>query len=111
MDRGRGTARVQDAQSWYDTRVFVIAKRHRRLDPPKPLGYRAPMRYRIGTSPEEAGSPELLIFAGAAAFGLVIGVGFVVFGWRGRQMWLTVWGAGLVLASLAYLGYVGLAAS
>ena len=39
---------------------------------------------------------------------LCIGIGLFWLGRRGRVMWLWVWSAGLVLASVGYLGaYVG----
>ena len=63
-------------------------------------------RYRIGETPE-TGADHLTVNlqTGAAVFGLVLGIGFVYAGWRGKQYWLAIWGGGLVLASLAYLGY------
>ena len=65
------------------------------------------MRYREGTSPEELGSPIAEeITVGSAVFGLLLGVGFVIAGLRGRQLWLAVWGGMLVVASIAYLGAV-----
>lgn len=65
------------------------------------------MRYRIGQEPinsqgQPVGEGGLTIFT--AVFSLLTGVGFVVAGVKGRQRWLIFWGAGLVLASLAYLG-------
>lgn len=63
------------------------------------------MRYEEGSTPYELGEPvgegTLL---GTAVFGLIIGIGFVIAGRRGRQLWMTLWGAGLVVASIAYLG-------
>ena len=63
------------------------------------------MRYRIGEDPGQLGPPagDDLTTA-SAVFGLIIGAGFVLAGIRGRQTWLSVWGGGLVVASLAYLG-------
>jgi hypothetical protein len=43
------------------------------------------------------------MLVGTALFGLVTGALFVYMGLRGRQIWLTAWGGGLVLASLSYL--------
>ena len=65
-------------------------------------------RYRIGEDPElmstvDANDSGLII--GTAIFGLATGVGFVIAGLRARIYWLVVWGAGLVIASLAYLGH------
>ncbi len=62
------------------------------------------MRYRIGEELQQAGPPisgETLIFA--VVLGLLIGVILFGLGLRGRQMWLAVWGGGLVLASVIYL--------
>ncbi len=62
------------------------------------------MRYRIGEELQQSGPPisgGVLVFA--VVLGLIIGVTLCVLGWRGRQMWLTVWGGGLVLASVTYL--------
>jgi len=67
------------------------------------------MRYRQGASPEDLGSPvgqEMAV--GSAILGLLLGIGFVVAGLRGRQLWITAWGGGLVAASLIYLGAVAL---
>ena len=62
------------------------------------------MRYRIGEELPQSGPPisgGVLIFA--VVLGLLIGSALFVLGWRGRQLWLTVWGGGLVLASVTYL--------
>ena len=64
-------------------------------------------RYRIGESGESA--PDFLtqdVFVGAAIFGLLISIGFVIAGMRGKQYWIAFWGAGLTLSSIAYLLYV-----
>jgi len=65
------------------------------------------MRYRIGEDPanlqgQPVGEDGLTIFT--AVFGLVAGTGFVIAGIKGRQRWLLFWGAGLVVASVGYLG-------
>lgn len=63
------------------------------------------MRYRIGETGQQVGPPitgEMLVFA--VVLGLLIGVALFGLGLRGRIMWLTVWGGGLVLVSLTYLG-------
>jgi hypothetical protein len=64
------------------------------------------MRYRIGITPDELGEPigQGAIIA-AAVLSLVLGVGFVITGLRSRHYWLSIWGAGLSLASAAYLGF------
>jgi hypothetical protein len=62
------------------------------------------MWYRIGDTPDEPGEPiGQGAFVGAAVFSFVLGLGFVVAGLRSRHYWLTLWGAGLTLASAAYL--------
>lgn len=63
------------------------------------------MRYRIGTDPEQAHQQVDGMIVGSAVFGLFTGIIFVVAGMHARQFWLTFWGAGLVLASCAYLLY------
>lgn len=63
-------------------------------------------RYREGeTALTGADTLTNTLFAGAAMFGLVLGIGFAIAGWRGRQYWLMIWGAGLALCSIGYLGY------
>ena len=67
------------------------------------------MRYRIGEELQQAGptiSGETFVFA--VVLGLLIGVALFALGLRGRIMWLTVWGGGLVLVSVVYLVSVGL---
>lgn len=64
-------------------------------------------RYRIDESGQT--SPDLLtqdVFIGAAVFGLLISIGFVYAGLRGKQYWLVFWGGGLTLSSIAYLFYI-----
>lgn len=64
------------------------------------------MRYRIGTDPQQAQEQVDGMIVGSAVFGLFTGIGFVIAGVRARQFWLAFWGAGLVLASSAYLVYI-----
>lgn len=45
------------------------------------------------------------MFLGIAIYGLLTGIGFVIFGLRGRQRWMVVWGGGLSLCSFIYLVY------
>jgi hypothetical protein len=62
------------------------------------------MRYRIGETTQQVGPPvsgEALVFA--VVLGLLIGVVLFGLGLRGRIVWLTVWGGGLVLISVTYL--------
>mgnify|MGYP000201850419 CR=1 FL=1 len=63
------------------------------------------MRYRIGSDPQQAHEQVDGMIVGSAVFGFFTGVVFVVAGIRARQYWLAFWGAGLVLASSAYLLY------
>jgi hypothetical protein len=65
------------------------------------------MRYREGQTPGELGAPVEMDFSGVGIFGIVLGIGFVVAGIRGRQYWLILWGAILNLSSIAYVA-VGL---
>jgi hypothetical protein len=62
------------------------------------------MRYRIGEDPTKLGGhvsePMLTL---AAVLGLMMGMVFVYWGWHGRQMWLLLWGSGLVVASIIYI--------
>lgn len=44
---------------------------------------------------------EMLILT--AILGLIIGIIFVVGGYYGKQLWIVVWGSGLVLASIIFL--------
>jgi len=63
------------------------------------------MRYRIGEDVQNLGEPVvdgLVPFS--AVLGLLMGIGFVVAGIRAKQIWLTFWGAGLVISSVLYLG-------
>jgi len=43
------------------------------------------------------------MFLGIAIYGTFAGIGFMIFGLRGRQHWMTFWGGGLVISSLVYL--------
>lgn len=65
------------------------------------------MRYREGNIPENIGpliTNEPLVFT--AVLGLLMGIGFVIAGVKARQIWLALWGAGLVISSVIYIGYV-----
>jgi len=64
------------------------------------------MRYRIGDTPDQPGDPVGQgAIIGSAVFSFVLGLGFIVAGLRSRHHWLTLWGAGLSLASALYLAY------
>ena len=67
------------------------------------------MRYREGEVPGEVGAAvgnEFLL--GAALMGLVIGIVLCVLAVRGKQLWLVIWSAGLIVVSLAYLVFSAL---
>lgn len=60
------------------------------------------MRYEEATGlPYTETSPALLAYT--VGLSLLIGIGLFCLGRYGRQMWLTVWSAGLILCSIAYL--------
>ncbi len=62
------------------------------------------MRYKIEGNtglPFTETSPGMLAFTVGIA--LVVGIVLLVLGRRGRQTWLVVWSAGLILCSIAYL--------
>lgn len=66
------------------------------------------MRYKIETSsdaliPVSNGDGAMVL---AILLGMLIGAACVYLGWKGKQLWLKVWGAGLVLASCVYILYV-----
>jgi len=60
------------------------------------------MRYRIGedpvTSSGGAGTEAVLVFT--LVLGIVFGLVLLWLGVRGRQLWLIVWSAGLVVVSI-----------
>jgi len=67
------------------------------------------MRYRIGETPGELGAPVgELSFIGIAVLSFFIGLGFIVAGIKSRHYWLTIWGSGLSLVSVAYVTYVSI---
>lgn len=62
------------------------------------------MRYKIDSNtglPFTETSPDMLAFTVLIA--LLVGVLLLVLGRRGRQLWLVVWSAGLIVCSFAYL--------
>lgn len=63
------------------------------------------MRYRIGEPPEQQMMLQFDggIFVIAAVLGLVFGIILTGLGIHGRQLWLRVWGSGLVLASVIFI--------
>ena len=69
------------------------------------------MRYRDTGDYQNLGVPvdDNLVFF-SVLLGIVLGVGFIVFGIKVKRYWMVIWGAGLILASLSYfvmrmLGY------
>jgi hypothetical protein len=66
------------------------------------------MRYREGPTPGALGEPMSdALGAGTAVYALVLGIGFVIAGWRFKQRWMIVWGAGLAGVSVGYLVLLG----
>lgn len=63
------------------------------------------MRYREGESPGSVPSLDETMFIMGAVLGLLMGIGFVITGIKAKRHWLTIWGSGLVLTSVAYLVY------
>jgi len=62
------------------------------------------MRYRIDQSTGQTVPIEGDgMFTGTAIYGLIIGIGFIIVGLKARQRWISFWGAGLSLASIASL--------
>lgn len=66
------------------------------------------MRYREGSEQlplysESAGLNDMLLFT--VVLGLMIGIILTTLGYKGKQIWLTVWAGGLVICSLVYLGW------
>jgi len=68
------------------------------------------MRYREGALADAQTHNPLLepMHMGTVVLGLMIGVTLFIMARRAGILWLKVWGGGLVLASLAYLGYSAL---
>jgi hypothetical protein len=65
------------------------------------------MRYRIGTEPDQQATPlDQGAFSGIAVLSFLIGLGFVFAGLKSRHYWLAIWGTGLSLCSIGYLGFV-----
>ena len=69
------------------------------------------MRYRDTGDYQNLGVPvdDNLIFF-SVLLGIVLGVGFIVFGIKVKRYWMVIWGAGLIMASCSYfvmrmLGY------
>lgn len=69
------------------------------------------MRYRDTGDYQNLGVPvdDNLVFF-SIIIGIIMGVGFIVAGFKVKRHWLTIWGAGLILASCSYfvmrsLGY------
>ena len=66
------------------------------------------MRYREDGLPIDqtlATADDMYMFT--VVLGLAIGVILTWLGVKGRQIWLTFWSAGLIVASIAYIVWVG----
>jgi len=64
------------------------------------------MRYRIGEAPELStygSTGDFVTFT--VVLSIAIGALLVWIGWRGRQWWLVIWNAGLVVAGLAWFAW------
>ena len=58
-------------------------------------------RYRVGAEGSDVYLEGSTNFVSVSVFiALLIGTGFIVVGWRGRQRWLVAWGALTVLVCL-----------
>lgn len=69
------------------------------------------MRYRDTGDYQNLGVPvdDNLVFV-SIILGIIMGVGFIFAGFKVKRYWMSIWGAGLVLAALSYfvmrqLGY------
>ena len=69
------------------------------------------MRYRDTGDYQNLGVPvdDNFVFF-SIILGIILGIGFIVFGFKVKRYWMSIWGAGLILASLSYfvmrmLGY------
>ena len=61
-------------------------------------------RYREGETPTDLGPPVFdYMSAGTATYGILLGIGLVIAGHRFKQLWMVVWGAGLVIVSAGFL--------
>jgi len=72
------------------------------------------MRYRIGADGLALPVQNTLdVVTATVCFTLVVGILFVVVGWRGQQRWLQFWGALTCLCCAAYFlrGWLGLPTS
>lgn len=62
------------------------------------------MRYKDTGDILNLGQPvgdDLLVFT--VAISIIIGIGFIIAGRKGRQRWMITWGTGLVFASCSYV--------
>ena len=66
------------------------------------------MRYRIGTEPGSgvAATDDMLLVT--VIIGLLAGIVLTWLALKGRQMWLLAWSIGLILVSVAYVGYMAI---
>jgi hypothetical protein len=67
-------------------------------------GYDTMNRYREGEVPGELGPPVFdYLSMGTAVYSVLLGIGLIIAGRRFKQLWMTVWGAGLVIVSVGFL--------
>jgi len=68
------------------------------------------MRYREGSIADAQSHSQLFepMHMGTVLLGLMIGFILYTMARRAGIVWLAVWGAGLVAASLAYVGYAAI---
>ena len=66
------------------------------------------MRYRDTGDYSETVTPvgdEMVFFS--IIIGIVIGIGFIIFGNKVKRYWMVIWGTGLIIASLSYFVFRG----
>ena len=62
------------------------------------------MRYKeLQQQADNIATVDPNMVTGTVIYTLLLGIFFIVFGWRVRKMWVTFWGATMVLAGSAYL--------
>jgi hypothetical protein len=68
------------------------------------------MRYRVGQEIPDSIEPHIgdASMAFTSVLGLMIGIVLTYLARKGKIMWLTVWGAGLIVVSVVYLVYLAI---
>ena len=65
------------------------------------------MRVRVeGTEAARNLPTDSDLYLFTVVLGLLIGILLTWLGYKGRQIWLTVWSAGLIVASITYIVWV-----